>query len=127
MRGARGAMLTVLVVLAAALAWAQEPLAVVTEIQVKHGKVEIKPAGAGEWEVPKPLQSLRRGDQVRVAGEGRVVLVFTGGRGTQLVTPGNSPFTVEAKAGDEPREPLRGRHSSSSLAMTSRWIWLVPS
>jgi hypothetical protein len=87
-----------LLVLVAAAVWAQDPLAVLTEIQVKRGKVEVKPVGQGEWQVPKPLLSLRAGDQVRVVGEGRAVLVFTGGRGTQLVTQSNSPFTVQAGA-----------------------------
>ena len=73
-------------------------MAVLTEIQVKRGKVEVKPAGQPDWQTPKPLLSLRVGDQVRVVGEGRAVLVFTGGRGTQLVTQSNSPFTVQAGA-----------------------------
>ncbi len=88
------------VVLTTAAAWAQEPLAVLTEIQLKRGKVEVKGAADADWQTPKPLLSLKAGDQVRVSGEGRVVLVFTGGRGTQLVTQANSPFTVQAQPGD---------------------------
>jgi hypothetical protein len=87
-------------VLAAAAAEAQEPLAVLTEIQAKRGKVEVKPAGDPDWQGPRPLLSLKPGDQVRVTGEGRAVLVFTGGRGTQTVTAANSPFTVQAQAGE---------------------------
>ena len=93
-------IVAVAVLLAAAPAWAQEPLAVLTEIQIKRGKVEVKTATDPDWQAPKPLLSLRAGDQVRVTGEGRAVLVFTGGRGTQLVTQSNSPFTVQAQAGD---------------------------
>jgi hypothetical protein len=96
MNAVRGGLLAGVLVLAAGPAWAQEPLAVLTEIQVKRGKVEVKPAGQADWQAPKPLLSLRAGDQVRVAGEGRAVLVFTGGRGSQLVTQSNSPFTVQA-------------------------------
>ena len=86
--------------LVAAPAWAQDALAVLTEIQMKRGKVEVKAAGEPDWQAPKPLLSLRNGDQVRVVGEGRAVLVFTGGRGTQLVTQSNSPFTVKAQPSD---------------------------
>src|SRR5207248_11341887 len=69
-------------------------------MRVKHGKVEVKTAADPDWQAPRPLQSLRPGDQVRVTGEGRAVLVFTGGRGPQLVTPSNSPFTVHAQTGE---------------------------
>jgi hypothetical protein len=96
MKAVGGMILAVLVAFGAVGAWAQEALAVLTEIQVKRGKVEVKPSGQPDWQTPKPLLSLRAGDQVRVVGEGRAVLVFTGGRGTQLVTQSNSPFTVQA-------------------------------
>jgi hypothetical protein len=100
MKAASGAIVALLLVLAAAPAWAQEPLAVLTEIQIKRGKVEVKTAAEPDWQVPKPLLSLKAGDQVRVSGEGRAVLAFTGGRGTQIVTQSNSPFTVQAQAGN---------------------------
>ena len=90
----------VAVLLTAAPGWAQEPLAVMTEISAKGGKVEVKTRAEPDWQAPKPLLSLRPGDQVRVTGGGRAVLVFTGGRGTQVVTQANSPFTVQAQAGD---------------------------
>jgi hypothetical protein len=96
MRAARVAVIAGILAFVAAGAWAQEPLAVLTEIQVKRGTVEVKPSGQADWQTPKPLLSLRAGDQVRVTGEGRAVLVFTGGRGTQLVSQSNSPFTVQA-------------------------------
>ena len=94
MMAIRGAVLTGILALAVAVAWAQDPLAVLTEIQVKKGKVEVRPSTQADWQTPKPLLSLRPGTQVRVVGEGRAVLVFTGGRGTQIVTAANSPFTV---------------------------------
>jgi len=100
MKAASGVIVALLLVLAGAPAWAQEPLAVLTEIQVKRGKVEVKTAAEPDWQVPKPLLSLKPGDQVRASGEGRAVLVFTGGRGTQIVTQANSPFTVQAQAGE---------------------------
>jgi len=100
MKAISGVIVAAVVVLTAAPAWAQEPLAVLTEMQIKGGKVEVKTAAEPDWQTPKPLLSLRPGDQVRVSGGGRAVLVFTGGRGTQVVTQANSPFTVQAQAGE---------------------------
>ncbi len=85
--------------LAAGAAWAADPIAVLTEIQVRGGQVHVRPQGETDWSAPKPLQSLRSGDQVRVTGEGRAVLVFTGGGRTEIVTAGNSPFAVAAESG----------------------------
>jgi hypothetical protein len=85
--------------LVTAQAWASDPVAVVTEIQARSGKVEVKTAGA-DWQRPKPLLSLRAGDQVRAVGDGRAVLLLTGGRGTQVITAANSPFTIQAQAAE---------------------------
>ena len=93
-------VIVALAVLTSSPGWAQEPLAVLTEIQIKRGKVEVRSGGGPDWQTPRPLLSLGPGDQVRVTGEARAVLVFTGGRGTQVVTAANSPFTVQAQAGD---------------------------
>ena len=98
MTAIRGVSLTVVLILAAAVVWAQEPVAVLTEIQMKSGKVEVRSSAQADWQPPKPLLSLRAGAQVRVSGDGRAVLVFTAGRGTQVVTQANSPFTVDAGA-----------------------------
>jgi hypothetical protein len=95
MRAGRIGMTAAAVLLMTALAWASDPLAVVTEIQARQGKVEVKATGS-DWQTPKPLLSLRAGDQVRAVGDARAVLVFTGGRGTQVVTAANSPFAVQA-------------------------------
>jgi hypothetical protein len=95
MRAGRIGMTAAAVLLMTALAWASDPLAVVTEIQARQGKVEVKATGS-DWQTPKPLLSLRAGDQVRAVGDARAVLVFTGGRGTQIVTAANSPFVIQA-------------------------------
>jgi hypothetical protein len=96
MRAIGRGVVTGALVLTAAVAWAQDPLAVLTELQVKKGTIEVKPSAQADWQTPRPLLSLRAGAQVRATGEARAVLVFTGGRGTQIVTQSNSPFTVEA-------------------------------
>jgi hypothetical protein len=99
MRAGRIGVIATGVLLAAALAWASDPVAVLTEMQARQGKVEVKPAGA-DWQSPKPLLSLRAGDQVRAVGDARAVLVFTGGRGTQVVTSANSPFAIQAQTAE---------------------------
>lgn len=96
MRAIGRGVVTGALVLTAAVAWAQDPLAVLTELQVKNGTIEVKPSAQADWQTPRPLLSLRAGAQVRATGEARAVLVFTGGRGTKIVTQSNSPFTVEA-------------------------------
>ena len=98
MRGPMGVARAAIVVLLVAPAWAADPVAVLTEIQVRRGQVHVRAVGDSQWSAPKPLQSLRPGDQVRVVGDGRAVLVFTGGRGTEIVTQSNSPYSVSALA-----------------------------
>jgi len=89
----------------AAWAIAADPVGVLTEIRAEKGRVEIKKAGEADWKVAQPLLALRPGDQIRVSGEARASLVFTGGRGAQAVSTANSPFTVQmpaaAGAGDK--------------------------
>ena len=80
----------------AAFAWAADPVGVLTEIRAERGQVEVKRAGETQWTAAQPLLALRPGDQLRVTGEARAALVFTGGRGAQAVSAGNSPFTVQA-------------------------------
>jgi len=43
---------------------------------------------------------------VRVAGDGRLVVVFTGGRGAIVVSQANSPFVIPAAAAAPGREPV---------------------
>jgi hypothetical protein len=92
---------------AAATASAADPVGVLTEIRAEKGRVEVKKAGEADWKVAQPLLALRPGDQIRVSGEARASLVFTGGRGAQAVSTANSPFTVQmpaaAGAGDKAR------------------------
>jgi hypothetical protein len=83
----------------AALASAADPVGVLTEIRAEKGRVEVKRGGEADWKAAQPLLALRPGDQIRVSGEARASLVFTGGRGAQAVSAANSPFTVQAPAG----------------------------
>ena len=85
-----------LVLAIAVVASAADPVGVLTEIRAERGRVEVKRAGETEWMPAQPLLALRPGDQIRATGEARASLVFTGGRGAQVVSPANSPFTVQA-------------------------------
>jgi len=89
------------------VAWAVEPVAVLTEIRRGLGEVQVKLAGETEWTVAQPLLALRPGDQVRTMEDGRAVLVFVGGRGAQIVSPANSPFIIEAPTREAAPEKLR--------------------
>ena len=77
---------------------AADPVGVLTEIRAEKGRVEVKKAGEADWKGAQPLLALRAGDQIRVSGEARASLVFTGGRGAQAVSAANSPFTVQVPA-----------------------------
>jgi hypothetical protein len=103
------AMLVGLAVLAlSALAAAADTVAVVTEIRAERGQVEVKRAGEAAWAPARPLQALRAGDQIRASGEARAAIVFSGGRGAQQVSAGNSPFTVQPQAAPASGDKLRG-------------------
>ena len=95
------------VFLLSSVTWGAEPVAVITEIRTSQGQVQVKRAGEAEWKAPLPLLSLRPGDQVRAAGGGQAVLVFTGGRGTQVDSQAISPFTVQAPAMESGGEKLQ--------------------
>jgi hypothetical protein len=88
-------------------AWATDPVAVLTEFRQDAGEVAVRRAGEADWSRPQALLALRPGDQVRVSGKSRAVLVFTGGRGTMTVTQANSPLTVEAPTGKTATERVR--------------------
>lgn len=92
---ARGSVAGLLgMLLLQAVAWAADPVAVITELRPGKGEIRLKRAGEADWVAPQPLLSLRPGDQLRVTGDGRAVLAFTGG-GAQAVSATNSPFTVQ--------------------------------
>jgi hypothetical protein len=92
----------------AALASAADPVGVLTEIRAERGRVEVKRAGEPEWKPAQPLLALRPGDQMRATGEARASLVFTGGRGAQVVSTANSPFTVQAPTAAGASDKARG-------------------
>lgn len=106
----RTAALAAALVLAAAIACAAAPIGVITELHVKNGQVEVKPAG-GDWQRAKPLLSINDGDQLRASGSGRAVLVFAATQHSAVVTPANSPYTAAA-----PAQPSLGERVKNAVA-----------
>lgn len=92
--------LALLIGAAAAYAQTDETAGMITEIKVRRGKVEMKTADA-DWHRALPLSALRAGDQVRAVGDASVIVLLTGGRGTIMVKPKNSPYTVGAPRAEE--------------------------
>jgi len=90
-----------------AVASGADAVAVLTEIRPGNGEVRVKRTEDAGWTAPRALQALRPGDQVRVTGDGRATLAFTGG-GAQSVTAANSPFTVQAVRGETGADRAKG-------------------
>ena len=89
------------------VAAAADPVAVLTEIRPGKGEVRVKRPDDPDWTAPRALQALRPGDQVRVTGDGRATLAFTGG-GSQSVTAANSPFTIQVPRGETGADRAKG-------------------
>ena len=106
------ALLAAGLVLTAAPVRAASPIGVVTELHVKNGQVEVKPSGADRWEPAKPLLAIAEGDQLRVSGAGRAVLVFAASQGSAVVTAANSPFVAAA-----PAQPSLGERIMAAIGL----------
>jgi hypothetical protein len=91
----------------AGLVTGADPVAVLTEIRPGKGEVRVKRSDDADWAAPRALQALRPGDQVRVTGDGRVTIAFTGGS-SQSVTAANSPFAVQAPRGETGTDRVKG-------------------
>jgi len=74
--------------------WAAPPIAYVTEIQRSGGDVHVRASGDPEWTIPRPLLALSAGDQVRVTGQARLVVLYHADARTVTVTAANSPVTI---------------------------------
>ncbi len=108
------------VLLLQGVAWAADPIAYITEIHRKgNGEVRVKLATDADWKVPQPLLALRPGDQLRVAGDARVVLLYHAGGATQTVSPANSPFIVTPRSG---RGAGTGEKLGALLASVSHFM-----
>ncbi len=83
-------------------AQSQEAVAVITELKLNRGDVQIRAPGKKATEKPAPLQSLYAGTQVVASKDASVVILFTEGMKTVTIDEKNSPFEIrppEAKTG----------------------------
>lgn len=83
-------------------AQSQEAVAVITELKLNRGEVQIRLPGKKAPEKPAPLQSLYAGTQIVASKDASAVILFTEGMKTVTVDEKNSPFEIkppEAKAG----------------------------
>lgn len=89
-------------------AWGADPIAYITEIQRPAGKGEVlvHVATEGRWKPPQPLLALRAGDQIKVTGAARVVVLYHGG-GTAAVSAQTSPFTVQPAVARDKAAPAQ--------------------
>ena len=74
-----------------------EPVAMITEIKLGTGSVDVRPAGGVEWRPAGPLMSLVPGDTVRATGTASAVVLLSGGRGTLRVAGGAAPVVIPAR------------------------------
>jgi hypothetical protein len=92
------------------LAYATEPVAVIIEIHLGGGQVQVKRSGETSWRPAQSLLSLRADDQITIVKDARITVAFNGGRGTKVFTEADSPITV---ANEEP----------SASSGRSRVVW----
>ncbi|MEW6410227.1 MAG: hypothetical protein AB1488_09005 [Nitrospirota bacterium] len=71
--------------------------AIITEIKLGHGAVEIRHSRGKEWKPALPLQSLNAGDTIRVSKDANVVIMFSGGEEIVRISSTNSPYEVKVQ------------------------------
>ena len=76
----------------------QDAVAVITELKLNRGDVQIRMPGKANSERPAVLQSLVPGTQVLVSKDALAVILFTDGSRTVTASEKNSPFEVKASA-----------------------------
>lgn len=79
--------------------WAQsqEAVAVITELKLNRGDIQIRLPGRKAAEKAAVLQSLYPGTQIEVSRDASVVILFTEGMKTVAINEKNSPFEVKAQ------------------------------
>ncbi len=73
---------------------AAEPVAVVIEIHLGEGQVQVRRSGETSWRPAQSLLSLRADDQIAILKDARITVAFRGARGTKMFTQADSPITV---------------------------------
>lgn len=107
----RQAIVLVLLGLAAITAHADgtEPIAYVTEIQdpARGAAVVLRTTAEGKPVPVQPLMTLRQGDELRITGETRLVILYHVGSGTRTLTRTDSPFRVVSAPAGRGNDRLR--------------------
>ena len=104
------AVVLVLIAVAAlpAVAVGTEPIAYVTEIQdLGKGTAVVHRAADNTHVAVQPFTSLRRGDELRITGDTRVVILYHVGSGTRTLTRADSPFPVVSAPAARSHDRLR--------------------
>lgn len=79
------------------LAHAAEPVAVIIEIHLGGGQVQVRRSGEASWRPAQSLLSLRADDQITILKDARITVAFRGARGTKVFTQADSPITVASE------------------------------
>jgi len=84
---------------------ASEVAGMITEIDVRSGNAAVRRVDVADWRPASPLLALDVGDVVRVNGDGYVVVLLAGGRGSLRIDATNSPVVIQGPrpTQDEPR------------------------
>ena len=80
-------------------AHAAEPVAVIIEIHLGGGQVQVRHSGETSWRPAQSLLSLRADDQITILKDARITVVFRGARRTKVFTEADSPITVASDDG----------------------------
>jgi hypothetical protein len=86
---------------------ATDGVAVIIEIRLNAGEVQVKRSDETAWRQAQPLLTLRPGDQINVRQDARVTLAFIGSRGTRVLGVADSPFIVVYEPPKSPAERAR--------------------
>ncbi len=77
------------------VAQSPQPVAVITELKLNRGDIQIRLPGKKGPERPAVLQSLYPGTQIQASKDASAVIFFTDGTGTVTVQEKNSPFEIK--------------------------------
>jgi hypothetical protein len=86
---------------------ATDGIAVIIEIRVNAGDVQVRRSDETAWRQAQPLLTLRPGDQIAVRQDARVTVAFIGSRGTRVLGATDSPFIVVDEPPKSPAERAR--------------------
>lgn len=86
---------------------ATDGVAVIIEIRLNAGEVQVRRSDETAWRLAQPLLTLRPGDQINVRQDARVTLAFIGSRGTRVLGAADSPFIVVDEPPKSPAERAR--------------------